>query len=274
MRKVLAILASPRVGGNCEIISKFIAQHIPGGVELSLVRLPSKNIRPCRACYRCLVDRCPQEDDFMRILDAILNTDGLIVAVPSYIFGENATLKLFLDRGLHFYSIYRRLMNKPAIGIGIAGMRNGEGYTMLALRNFLLRVGADIKGLGLFYAALPGEILLDEENLKKARSLASALFGEHLEDRGWIKCTVCKGTSFDFIEQGILSCLICGTRFNAVFQNGSFYVKKIEDTGVDLFSLEKMEEHRQWLLSMKERFLERRKTLKEITEKFRGGNFI
>lgn len=274
MKKVLAILASPRSGGNCEIICNYIAHHIPGGVDLSFVRLPSKNIKPCRACYRCLTDRCPQEDDFEGILQAILESDGLIVAVPSYIFGENATLKLFLDRGLHFYSIYPRLVNKPAIGIGIAGMRDGQGYTMLALRNFLLRLGADIKGMGLFYAALPGEVLLDEENLRKARSLAAAIFGEPLEEKGWIRCTVCGGTGFDFFEPGIISCLICGTRFNAIHKDGSFLIEKIDDTGVDLFSVEKMEEHRQWLISMKDRFIKKRHELKEIAAKYRGGNFI
>ena len=80
---ILALVGSPRRLGNSELMAKEISRHISEPHRLKLVRLPEMDIRPCRACYSCLFDEktCPQGDDFPQILNALVQADGLILAV-------------------------------------------------------------------------------------------------------------------------------------------------------------------------------------------------
>ena len=66
MKKVVALIGSPRKLGNSELMAKEISRHVVESHTLQLIRLPAMEIRPCRACYTCLFDErgCPQEDDF------------------------------------------------------------------------------------------------------------------------------------------------------------------------------------------------------------------
>ncbi|MDH3774803.1 MAG: flavodoxin family protein, partial [Deltaproteobacteria bacterium] len=97
--EILGLVGSPRKLGNSELMVKEISRRIPDPHRLKLVRLPEMDIRPCRACYTCLFDdhTCPQADDFPTILEALLQADGLILAVPVYLLAANASLKQFLD---------------------------------------------------------------------------------------------------------------------------------------------------------------------------------
>lgn len=59
VKKVLAILGSPRPGGNCEIMAKEISGNIRSRHDLQLLRLSEFSIRPCTGCYACLAKgRC------------------------------------------------------------------------------------------------------------------------------------------------------------------------------------------------------------------------
>ena len=80
MKRVLGILGSPRRMGNCELIVKEISSRFTEPAELSMVRLVDKDIRACKACYRCLTGDCPHRDDFGAILDAIASADGVVAA--------------------------------------------------------------------------------------------------------------------------------------------------------------------------------------------------
>ena len=64
MKNLLGIIGSPRKMGNCELMVKEIAAAIPGPPKLSMVRLVEKDIRPCKACYRCLTGIAPTRTIF------------------------------------------------------------------------------------------------------------------------------------------------------------------------------------------------------------------
>ena len=104
MKKVLGLIASPRRGGNCEIMVKEISRKIGQPCDLRLLALNEFNILPCRGCYRCLLNarRCVIADDFHRVLQAICEADALIVAAPTYFLGANASLSAFLTGGWPF----------------------------------------------------------------------------------------------------------------------------------------------------------------------------
>ena len=174
---ILGIICSPRSPGNCEFIVKEISRQIPVPHELKLTRLPKLNIQPCQGCYRCLFkeQRCWIKDDLNQVLDDMSWADALIVAVPTYFLGPNASLKLLLDRGLSFYGRADSLWGKPAVGIGIAGISGKEGYTLLGIRSFLKMIQSDIRAVHMIYGALPGEALQIEKNAPVIRRIAGTL---------------------------------------------------------------------------------------------------
>ena len=103
MKKVVALIGSPRRLGNSELMAKEISRHVVESHTLQLIRLPAMDIRPCRACYTCLFDErgCPQEDDFGKILSALVEADAFILSAPTYLLSANASVKTFLARHTH-----------------------------------------------------------------------------------------------------------------------------------------------------------------------------
>ncbi len=54
MKKVLGLVVSNRKLGNSEILVKEILSNIPEECNRELIRLTDLEIKPCKACYRCL----------------------------------------------------------------------------------------------------------------------------------------------------------------------------------------------------------------------------
>jgi len=265
MKKILGIIGSPRKMGNCEIIIKEIARNISLPHELRLLRLSDFNIQPCRACYQCLFgeQRCVLDDDLEKVLSAIIDADALIVSVPTYFLGPNASIKRFLDRGIAFYASIEEYWNKPAVGIGIAGINGKEGYTLLGIESFLKLIGADIKRCTMIYGAMPGEIFYLQQNRDTAAKLAAALFSPTVDNQ-MPCCPICGGTTFRFLGDGRIRCMLCSNP-GSLEMDEKRPVFKIEKDAHPLFlSLEDATAHREWLKSMKDRFLREKDKLKEI----------
>jgi hypothetical protein len=248
-------------------MAKEISRHISEPHRLKLVRLPEMDIRPCRACYSCVFDEktCPHGDDFPQILNALVQADGLILAVPTYLLAANASLKLFLDRGLSLMGRFDELWGKPAVAVAIAGIPGMEGYTKLCLDSALRLMGAQLKASVVVYGALPGEIFLDDMNRQTAARLAQALF-EPAPD--WLRdpwrCPACGGDTFRFLELDRVRCMTCSSPGEIRTTDGqiSFSMDAHEDHF--FLSLEGARRHVQWLQQMKQKFLEKRKDLKPI----------
>ncbi|MBI5590106.1 MAG: flavodoxin family protein [Deltaproteobacteria bacterium] len=266
---ILGIICSPRSPGNCELTIKEISRQIPVPHELKLTRLPKLNIQPCQGCYRCLFkeQRCWIQDDLNSVLDDMSRADALIVAVPTYFLGPNASLKLLLDRGLSFYGRAASLWKKPAVGIGIAGIDGKEGYTLLGIQNFLKMLRADIRAVDMIHGALPGEALLIDKNTPVIRRLAKALMHPEPESTS-PGCPLCGGDAFRFLEGGKIQCLLCSNSGTLTLENET-PVFHIEPGDHDLFlNKEATLKHRDWLIGMKGRYLEKKSELKEIFARY------
>ena len=156
MKNLLGIIGSPRKMGNCELMVKEIAAGLPERAKLSMVRLVEKDIRPCKACYRCLTGDCPQQDDFSGVLRAIMEADAVVVAAPAYLRGTHSSLQRFLDRGLQAYRHVDALYGKPAVAVATAGVEDGEGSALLGVENFIRQLGLSLKGRAVVRATFPG----------------------------------------------------------------------------------------------------------------------
>ncbi|MEW5908348.1 MAG: flavodoxin family protein [Thermodesulfobacteriota bacterium] len=276
MKHILGIICSPRKLGNCEITVKAISRQIPIPHELSLLRLSDFQIEPCRGCYSCLFKKgeCVIEDDLNGILEAIKKADALIIAVPTYFLGPNASLKRFLDRGFTVFARMEEFWGKPALGVGIAGIQGREGYTLLGIESFLKIMMADIKGCAILYGALPGEVFLNPGNESLVSALAASLFGKSIDADG-PDCPVCGGRTFRFMDHTTLKCMICSNSGTLQFKDGR-PVCDIRKGEHEMFtSRESAISHREWLLGMKEKFLKQKNTLKEITLSYlKDGSWI
>jgi multimeric flavodoxin WrbA len=275
VKNILAIIGSPRNLGNCEIMAKEVSRRITEPHQLRLLRLPEYDIQSCRGCYTCLFkNECVIDDDFPSAVQAIVEADALILAVPTYFLGPNASLKRFTDRGIALYPHLEKLWAKPAVAVGIAGIEGKEGYTMLGLESFLKMLFTDIKMRCIVYGALPGEVFFNQQNRDTAADMARALFGEPVLDRAPV-CPVCGGQTFRFLEGNQVRCMLCSNAGQMVVENGH-PVFEIARSEHELFlSLEEALKHREWLVGMKSRFKANKDRLKEICLDYRqSGRWV
>jgi len=260
-RTLLGLVASPRRLGNCELLIKEVSARFTTAHRLKLLRLPRFRIRPCNACYACLEDGvCRLDDDLPLVLDALCEADALVVAAPTYFLGPAAALKNLLDRGLCFYGRAEALWGKPALGAVLAGIPGKEGYAKLGVESFLKCLLADIRASGVFYGALPGEVLQDGGNLKRIGEFAAALQGQERERDGF--CPVCGGDTFRFLSPARVRCMLCsneGEVRTAPDGGVSFAIRQGEH---EIFTdPETALHHADWLRNMKKRFTDRKREL-------------
>jgi multimeric flavodoxin WrbA len=264
VKKVLAIVASKRRLGNCEIMVKEIGRRIAVPHQLQLLRLPDFHLDYCTGCFRCLAEkRCVLKDDLAQVLEAICAADALILAAPTYILGAPACLKSFLDRGIAFYGVAERLWGKPAVGVGIAGRVGKEGSTLLDIERFLAVIQAQNRMSRIVYGALPGEVLLDDGNRETAAALAAALFGP-APAREEAACSACGGKTFRFLEGNRVRCMLCSSSGTLVARDGR--IVPVIDADEHQFLVGKTEAlgHREMLGDIRERFEAQKGRLKQI----------
>lgn len=102
-KKVLAIVSSPRRGGNSETLAdQFISGAREAGHMAEKVCLRDKKISPCIACEACLKNggTCVQKDDMEEILQKIIEADVIALSTPVYYYSVSAQLKMMIDRTL------------------------------------------------------------------------------------------------------------------------------------------------------------------------------
>lgn len=270
-KKLLGIVCSPRKFGNSELLVKELYQQLTGDWKLNLVRLPELDIRPCKACYQCLFGelRCIQDDDFVMVLEALIECDAYVVAAPTYLLGPNASLKRFLDRGLAFYAHLDKLWGKPAAGVAIAGIEGMEGYSKLGVESCIRLTFGELRDSAVLYGALPGEIFLDHDGKAIAGRLAKALVeGKPPGDPTGPRCPLCGGDTFRFLDEHRLRCMLCSSAGRYQHTEKGLGIHPMRGEHPLFLSYEDAARHAQWLRGMKEKFLERRKELKAVTQRY------
>lgn len=255
-KRVLALIASPRTLGNCETFAKEISRRIPEAHTLKLLRLTSLTIRPCRACYGCVMGNpCPEEDDMQFLLGQIAAADALILASPVYYLGANAIIKSICDRGFLFFNILEETYRKPVILLNFFGIPDRAGMAPQMLETFAMFLGISVKASLLIEAALPGEALMNEKNVELADRLGKILFSPDSikPERG---CPFC-GSQIIRIAQKDFICTVChGTL--GIDADGNFI--PLKDGGI-IGPPEHMLLHREWLRGMKKKFQENKKKI-------------
>lgn len=104
MAKVLAVVGSPRRGGNTDILLSHVAEGAASaGAEVETIRLGELCIRECDGCHACWRGRpCSKDDDMRPIYEKIAACDTLVLGTPVYWYGPTALMKAFIDRFVYF----------------------------------------------------------------------------------------------------------------------------------------------------------------------------
>ena len=100
MKKILIISASPRKGGNSDLLcDEFARGASSAGHEVEKIRLAEKKIGFCIGCYACRkFNRCFQQDDANEVIEKMLSADVIVLATPVYFYSMDAQLKTLIDR--------------------------------------------------------------------------------------------------------------------------------------------------------------------------------
>lgn len=109
-KKILLISASPRKGGNSDLLcDEFMRGAADAGHQAEKIRLAEQQINYCTGCCACIGNQgsCVQQDDMNDIFKKILAADVLVLATPVYFHAMNAQMKTFIDRTCPIYSMIR-----------------------------------------------------------------------------------------------------------------------------------------------------------------------
>lgn len=98
--KTVAIIGSPRKGGNCDVLVNELLEKIEG--EKDAYFLQDLDMKYCLACQKCQKGDCIADDDLCEIVDKMMEADLFIFSTPIYYGQMSAQAKTLIDR---FYQV-------------------------------------------------------------------------------------------------------------------------------------------------------------------------
>ena len=109
-KKVLILSASPRKGGNSDLLcDQFLRGAKEADNQAEKIFLRDKKINYCRGCGTCQGNggKCIQKDDMAEVLDKMISADVIVMATPVYFYTMNAQMKTLIDRTCARYTEIR-----------------------------------------------------------------------------------------------------------------------------------------------------------------------
>ena len=106
-KKVLVLSASPRKGGNSDLLcDQFMLGAKEAGHTVEKIFLRDKEINYCTGCGACynMENSCPQEDDMPEVLEKMITSDLIVMATPVYFYTMNGQMKTLIDRTCSRYT--------------------------------------------------------------------------------------------------------------------------------------------------------------------------
>ena len=127
--KVTAFIGSARKKHTYNATEQFLKKmQSLGDIEYEIVRLSDHRLEVCKGCKQCCDkggEFCPLKDDRDKLIEKMINSDGIIFASPTYTFQVSGLMKIFLDR-LAFLCHRPRFFGKTFTCIAVQGMHGGK----------------------------------------------------------------------------------------------------------------------------------------------------
>ena len=185
MKKILAVVGSPRKNGNTHILVRKIAEGAKAkGATVEELFLGDLSIKECDGCHRCWKDGlCSKKDDMCGIYLKVAESDAIIFGTPVYWYGPTGLMKLFIDRFVYFNSPANRGKIKGKSAVIAVPFEEENRQTARPVVEFFK------KSLAYLEMKLVGQILIPAVSekgdiLQKPELLARAYkLGQALADR-------------------------------------------------------------------------------------------
>ena len=105
MKNILVISASPRKGGNSDVLcDEFIKGAQQAGHKVEKIFLRNFKVNYCTGCGVCnSTHKCVQKDDMEEILNKMVAADVIVMATPVYFYTMNGQMKTLIDRTVPRY---------------------------------------------------------------------------------------------------------------------------------------------------------------------------
>lgn len=312
--KVLGINFGGRAMKCGEIMVKealFAAKE--AGAEVEFVRTIGMRIDPCLGCGICSQKRdqgdnvhCIIKDDYDKLVEKVLDADGIIVAAPVFSVGPTGQIKNFIDR---FGASHDRAALDEIQKKRIEEGKSGE--ELLDPRYFKKRYvaymsigGADTPhwvALGLptmaefgtsIHMKVVGQLdaygqgqranpLFDDKLMSQCRELGKRVteaYGKEYDEIEWYGeegvCPVCHGKSFMLDQAPDIYCVTCGVKGTMDFKDGSMKIHFApEDKKISRTSMEGLYDHYWEIENMKKvcipKIMENKEWLEEHLQKYK-----
>ena len=191
--KIVAIYGSPRRNGNAATLLRHAVQGArDSDVQVEEIVLRDLKISPCLEIYGCKkTGECAIKDDFQKVRNQILESQGLILASPIFFYTVSAHTKILMDR---FQSLWvkkywidktpknQRMIERKGLFIAVGATQGKKLFdgTLLTVKYFF-----DVLDMELFRSLLyrgldfEGDVLKHPEYLEEAY-LAGKTFAEAL----------------------------------------------------------------------------------------------
>ncbi|MGA9100331.1 MAG: flavodoxin family protein [Methanotrichaceae archaeon] len=171
MMNILALIGSPRIGGNTDVIVDQILKGSKSkGHMAEKLYLYDYDIMPCIDCRRCKNENntCALKDDMPSIYRKLHDADLIIFGTPVYWYGPSAKMKLLIDR-LRPFIDSKGLKSKK--GILVVPSEEGKdccGPLMEMIRMSFSYLGMEFSGSILAKAYERGEIKGNLDEMTRA----------------------------------------------------------------------------------------------------------
>lgn len=102
MAKILIINGSQRKKNTFTVLQKI--SELLGDHDLEFINIKDYNVKPCAGCENCLrKGTCHIEDDASKVLEKMIEADGIIIGSPVYLRHISGYLKNIFDRACSWY---------------------------------------------------------------------------------------------------------------------------------------------------------------------------
>ena len=148
MKKILVISASPRKGGNSDLLcDQFAKGAREAGHEVEKIRLAEKKVGYCTGCYACQkLHKCVQQDDANELVEKMLSADSIVLATPVYFYSMDAQLKALIDRTVSRWDDFGRFKGTEFwLLITAAGAATADSAAKAAMIGRTLSIATSVK---------------------------------------------------------------------------------------------------------------------------------
>lgn len=177
--KVTAFNGSPRKDGNTACLINHVFKALNAeGIETEMVQVGGNLIHGCTACLKCFEKKngcCALKDDIVNeCIEKMRQSDGIILASPTYFSDVTPELKALIDRAGFVSMANGRFLKRKAGAAVVAVRRGGEIHAFDTINHLFLICEMIIPGScywNMGFGREKGEVENDKEGIKTMKVL-------------------------------------------------------------------------------------------------------